>query len=108
LLEVFWQTHDPTTLDRQGSDVGPQYRSVIFFQTDEQTRLAEHYKEKLDGAGVFTGPIVTEIVPFTEFYRAEHYQQNYFAAHPRQPHCQIIIQPKLEKMKKVFRDKLKT
>src|SRR5436190_8802179 len=79
LLEVFWQTHDPTTPDRQGHDVGPQYRSVIFYHNDEQKRLAEEYKRKLDAAGAFAAPIVTEVVPFTEFYRAEGYHQNYYA-----------------------------
>ena len=107
LLEVFWKTHDPTTQDRQGNDYGPQYRSVIFYHSDEQKRLAEHYKQKLDASGVFPGPIVTEIVPFTEFYRAEAYHQNYFAQNPTQPYCQAIIGPKMEKMKKVFSHKLK-
>ena len=79
LLEVFWKTHDPTTLNRQGNDVGTQYRSAIFYHTDEQKRLAEHYKQKLDAAGLFPGPIVTEIVPFTEFFKAEDYHQNYYA-----------------------------
>src|SRR4029077_1616776 len=82
LLEVFWKTHDPTTLNRQGADVGTQYRSAIFYHNDEQKRLAEHYKQKLDAAGVFNGPIVTEIVPFKEFFRAEADHQNYFADNP--------------------------
>jgi peptide-methionine (S)-S-oxide reductase len=106
LLEVFWKMHDPTTRDRQGNDVGPQYRSVIFYHTDEQKRLAEHYKQKLDASGLFAGPIVTEIVPFTEFYRAEGYHQNYFSENQRQPYCQAIIRPKVDKMKKLFQDKL--
>jgi len=108
LLEVFWQTHDPTTPDRQGHDVGPQYRSVVFYHTDEQKRLAEHYKDKLDASGAFTGPIVTEIVPFTEFYRAEAYHQNYFEENSAQPYCRAIIRPKVDKVKEVFQDKLKT
>jgi peptide-methionine (S)-S-oxide reductase len=108
LLEVFWQTHDPTTRDRQGNDVGPQYRSVIFYHTDEQKRLAEHYKQQLDASGAFPSPIVTEIVPFTEFYRAEGYHQNYFEENPAQSYCRAIIRPKVEKVKKVFRNKLKT
>jgi peptide-methionine (S)-S-oxide reductase len=107
LLEVFWQTHDPTTRDRQGHDVGPQYRSVIFYHTDEQRRLAEEYKRQLDAAGAFSAPIVTEIVPFTEFYRAEGYHQNYFAENPAQPYCQVVIRPKVEKVRKVFQEKLK-
>ena len=108
LLEVFWQTHDPTTRDRQGNDVGSQYRSVIFYHSDEQKRLAEHYKQKLDASGLFASAVVTEIVPFTEFYRAEGYHQNYFEEHSTQPYCRAIIGPKLEKLKKVFQDKLKT
>ncbi len=108
LLEVFWKTHDPTTRDRQGNDVGTQYRSVIFYHSDGQKQLAEQYKEKLDAAGVFAAPIVTEIVPFKEFYRAESYHQNYFADNSRQPYCRVVIHPKLEKLKKVFQDKLKT
>jgi peptide-methionine (S)-S-oxide reductase len=108
LLEVFWQTHDPTTRDRQGNDVGPQYRSVIFYHTDAQQRLAEHYKQELDASGSFEGPIVTQIVPFTEFYRAEAYHQNYFEENSERPYCRVFIQPKVEKVKKVFQNKLKT
>ncbi len=108
LLEVFWQTHDPTTLNRQGNDVGTQYRSVIFTHSDEQKELAEKYKKKLDASGAFADPIVTEIVPFTEFYRAEDYHQNYFNDNPRQPYCRFMIVPKLDKLKKVFHEKLKT
>jgi peptide-methionine (S)-S-oxide reductase len=108
LLEVFWKTHDPTTLNRQGNDVGSQYRSVIFWNSDEQKKLAEHYLQKLDTSGAFPAPIVTEIVPLTEFYRAEADHQNYFAEHPGQPYCQAIIRPKLDKMRQVFREKLKT
>ena len=108
LLEVFWQTHDPTTLNRQGNDEGTQYRSAIFYHSDEQRRLAEHYKQKLDESGAFDRPIVTEIVPFTEFYRAESYHQNYYDENPYQPYCSMVIRPKLEKVKKVFKDKLKT
>ncbi len=108
LLEVFWQTHDPTTLNRQGHDVGTQYRSVIFTHNDEQRRLAEHYKKKLDASGAFDGPIVTEIVPFKEFFRAEDYHQNYFAENSSQPYCRAVIRPKVDKVKKVFQDKLKT
>ena len=107
LLEVFWHSHDPTTKDRQGNDVGTQYRSAIFYHTDDQKQLAEHYKQKLDESGLFRGPIVTEIVPFTQFYRAEAYHQNYYEQNARQPYCQAIIRPKLEKIKKVFANKLK-
>jgi peptide-methionine (S)-S-oxide reductase len=107
LLEVFWKTHDPTTKDQQGNDFGPQYRSVIFYHTDEQKRLAEHYKEKLDKSGIFPAPIVTEISPAKEFYRAESYHQNYFNLNPRQGYCQAIIGPKVEKLAKLFPNKLK-
>ena len=107
LLEVFWQTHDPTTPNRQGNDYGPQYRSAIFYHNDEQRRLAEHYKQKLDESGAFDAPIVTEIAPFTEFYRAESYHQNYFDENPYEPYCAMVVRPKVEKVKKVFHDKLK-
>lgn len=107
LLEVFWKTHDPTTLNRQGEDVGTQYRSVIFFHTDEQRKLAEEYKRKLDEAGVFDKPIVTEITPFKNFYPAEDYHQNYFNTNPNKPYCRLVIAPKVEKFEKVFKDKLK-
>jgi len=107
LLEVFWMTHDPTTLNRQGADVGTQYRSVIYYHTDEQKKLAESYKNKLDAEGVFDNPIVTEISPFTEFYKAEDYHQNYFNLNGDAPYCSYVIQPKVEKFKKVFKDKLK-
>jgi peptide-methionine (S)-S-oxide reductase len=107
LLEVFWQTHDPTTPNRQGNDRGPQYRSAIFYHSDEQKRLAEHYKQKLDASEAFARPIVTEIVPFREFYRADESHQNYYANHPRLPYCQLIIGPKVEKVRKVFADKVK-
>ena len=107
LLEVFWRTHDPTTPNRQGHDVGPQYRSVIFYHNDDQRRLAEHYKAKLDEAGAFAAPLVTEIVPFRAFYPAEAYHRNYFNDNPRQPYCSLVIRPKVEKFKQVFHDKLK-
>lgn len=107
LLEVFWKTHDPTTLNRQGHDVGRQYRSVIFFHNDQQKQEAESYKSKLDAAGVFSDPIVTEITRFSRFYPAEDYHQNYYNDNPYQGYCRAIIGPKLEKMRAVFRDKLK-
>jgi peptide-methionine (S)-S-oxide reductase len=107
LLEVFWKTHDPTTLNRQGNDFGTQYRSAIFYHDEEQKRLAEHYKKELDEAGAFSAPIVTEITPFEEFYAAEDYHQKYFDANPRQPYCAAIIRPKVDKVRKVFADKLK-
>jgi peptide-methionine (S)-S-oxide reductase len=106
LLEVFWKTHDPTTLNQQGNDFGPQYRSAIFYHNDEQRRLAEEYKKKLDAAHIWDKPIVTEITPFTNFYPAENYHQDYFNRNPNQPYCAYIIRPKLKKLEDVFRDKL--
>ncbi|MCX8009980.1 MAG: peptide-methionine (S)-S-oxide reductase MsrA [Ignavibacteria bacterium] len=107
LLEAFWKSHDPTTLNRQGSDVGTQYRSVIFYHNQEQKELAEKYKTELDEAKVFDSPIVTQIEPFTVFYKAEDYHQNYFNENQFQPYCQFVIKPKLEKFRKVFKEKLK-
>ncbi|MFO0848249.1 MAG: peptide-methionine (S)-S-oxide reductase MsrA [Gemmataceae bacterium] len=108
LLEVFWRSHDPTTRDRQGYDTGPQYRSVVFTHSDRQRRLAEKYKRRIDAAGVYPNPLVTEVVPFAAFYPAEADHQNYFASNPRQPYCRAVIGPKVEKLRAVFRDKLKT
>jgi peptide-methionine (S)-S-oxide reductase len=107
LLEVFWKLHDPTTLNRQGNDAGTQYRSVIFYHTDEQKELAEHYKRKLDESGAYLRPIVTEIAPFTEFYPAEEKHQNFFRENGNYGYCRAVIVPKMEKLKEVFRDKLK-
>lgn len=108
LLEVFWKTHDPTTLNRQGNDVGPQYRSVIFYHNNEQKELAKTYKEKLNNSGAFNAPIVTEIESFDTFYTAENYHQDYYDNNTNQPYCTFVIKPKLEKFKKVFKDKLKS
>jgi peptide-methionine (S)-S-oxide reductase len=107
LLEAFWKTHDPTTLNRQGNDVGTQYRSVIYYHNDEQKGLAEEYRKRLSDAGIFDGPIVTEISPLSTFYKAEDYHQNYFNTNSNAPYCAIIIQPKLEKLKKIFSADLK-
>lgn len=107
LLEIFWQTHDPTTLNRQGADVGTQYRSAIFYHNDDQRKQAEFYKQKLEEAGAFDNPIVTEITPATTFYKAEEYHQNYYNLNKTAPYCSFVIQPKLEKFKKAFREKLK-
>src|SRR5688572_21255014 len=107
LLEVFWQTHDPTTLNRQGNDVGPQYRSVIFYHNKEQKEKAEKYKAELDKSGAFNNPIVTEISPFSKFYAAENYHQDYFNQNGSQPYCNFVIRPKVEKFQKVFKSKLK-
>ncbi len=106
LLEVFWMTHDPTTLNRQGADVGTQYRSAVFYHDEHQKEMATHYKQKLDEAGVFDDPIVTEITEFDVFYEAEDYHQNYFNNNPNQAYCTFVIRPKLEKFKEVFSDKL--
>lgn len=108
LLEVFWKTHDPTTLDRQGNDVGPQYRSVIFYHNEEQKTKAISYKNELDASGVFDAPIVTFIQPATVFYPAENVHSNYYQNHPAQPYCHFVIKPKLDKLKKVFAEKLKS
>ena len=107
LLKVFWKTHDPTTLNRQGADSGTQYRSVIFYHSEEQKNLAEHYKLELDKSGAWDNPVVTEISPFTKFYPAEAYHQNYFANNPTQGYCSYVIAPKVEKFEKVFKEKLK-
>lgn len=107
LLEIFWQTHDPTTVDRQGNDVGPQYRSVIFYHNEEQKKVAEEYMAKLDKSGAFDAPIVTTFEPFTRFYKAENYHQNYYNENGSQPYCQFVVRPKVEKFRKVFKDKLK-
>lgn len=107
LLEAFWQTHDPTTLNRQGNDVGTQYRSSIFYHSEEQKLKAEKYKEELNKSAVFDRPIVTEIVAFTNFYPAEDYHQSYYNQNGSEPYCQYVIKPKVEKFKKVFGSKLK-
>ena len=107
LLEAFWKTHDPTTLNRQGADVGTQYRSAIFYHTEEQRQAAVHYKQKLDEAQAFDGPIVTEITKFAKFYPAEKYHQEYFEQNPGEGYCRAVIQPKVDKFRQVFADKLK-
>jgi peptide-methionine (S)-S-oxide reductase len=107
LLEIFWKTHDPTTLNRQGNDVGTQYRSVIFYHNDQQKKLAEFYKQELDKSGAWENPIVTEISPADNFYPAEEYHQDYFEKNPYQGYCAFVIAPKVEKFEKIFKDKLK-
>jgi peptide-methionine (S)-S-oxide reductase len=107
LLAAFWTCHDPTTLNRQGNDAGTQYRSVIFYHTEEQKMLSEKYKNKLNKEHAFGDDVVTAIEPFTKFYIAEDYHQDYYNEHGSQPYCTFVIQPKLEKFKKVFKDKLK-
>jgi peptide-methionine (S)-S-oxide reductase len=107
LLAAFWQSHDPTTLNKQGNDVGPQYRSVIFYHNEEQKAKAEKYKKELNESGAFNNPIVTTLEPFTKFYPAEDYHQNYYRSNGGQPYCYYVIKPKVEKFQKVFKDKLK-
>lgn len=107
LLEVFWKAHDPTTKDRQGYDVGPQYRSVIFYHDAEQKKLAESYKEKLEAEGIWNHPIVTEIEAFNKFWPAESYHQDYYDNNPTKSYCTVVITPKIEKFKKIFKDRLK-
>ncbi|MBK0380452.1 peptide-methionine (S)-S-oxide reductase MsrA [Mucilaginibacter segetis] len=107
LLLVFFKTHNPTTLNRQGNDVGTQYRSAIFYYTDEQKQQAEAMVKKLTDEQVFDKPIVTEITPASEFYKAEDYHQNYFSDNPMKPYCAFVIQPKLNKFAKEFTEKLK-
>jgi peptide-methionine (S)-S-oxide reductase len=108
LLEIFWQVHDPTTLNRQGNDVGPQYRSAVFFHNEHQKERAEYYKKKLDESGAYPSPIVTVIEPIKKFYAAENYHQDYYKDNSNQPYCYFVIRPKLEKFEKVFKDKLKS
>ncbi len=107
LLEIFFKTHDPTTLNRQGADVGTQYRSAIFYHSQQQKDQAEEVQKELDFAGIWNDPIVTQIESYTVFYKAEDYHQEYFFNNPNQGYCRVVIQPKLEKFQKVFEDKMK-
>jgi peptide-methionine (S)-S-oxide reductase len=107
LLEVFWFVHDPTQLNRQGNDIGTQYRSVLFYHDEHQKERADFFKQKLTADGVWENPIVTEIVAINNFYAAEDYHKNYFELHPENMYCQSVVRPKVEKFKKVFADKLK-
>jgi peptide-methionine (S)-S-oxide reductase len=108
ILQVFFKTHDPTTLNRQGADEGTQYRSVIFYRNDEQKKVAEDIKQGLDKSGAYNSAIVTEITPFTNFYKAEDYHQNYYNQNKNSnSYCQIVIVPKIEKFEHYFKDKLK-
>ena len=107
LLEAFWSSHDPTTLNRQGADQGTQYRSAIFYHNEDQKKLAESYKAKLNAENAFDKPIVTEISQASVFYKAEDYHQNYYDENGNAPYCTFVIAPKLEKFRKVFKDKLK-
>ncbi len=107
LLEVFWQTHDPTTLNRQGNDVGTQYRSAIFYHNEKQKNLAEKSKAAAQESGLWEDDIITEISLLGDYYEAEDYHQNYYKMNPNQPYCMLVINPKVEKFRKLFKDKLK-
>lgn len=107
ILEVFFVTHDPTTLNRQGNDVGTQYRSAVFFHNQQQKEIAEQVIEAFEKEKVYDDPIVTEVTPFETFYVAEDYHHNYFERNKNQPYCQFVVAPKVEKFKKVFSDKMK-
>jgi len=107
ILDVFFATHDPTTLNRQGADVGTQYRSAIFYHTPQQKEIAERRIAELNAAGVWDAPVVTEVVPFQAFYKAEDYHQGYFRANPYQPYCQAVVSPKVAKFRKRFTARLK-
>lgn len=107
LLDIFWATHNPTTLNRQGADIGTQYRSSIFYHDDSQREKAENSKEKLDNSGKFRDKIVTEIVPFKNFYGAENYHQNYYERNQDAPYCSLVINPKIEKLIRDFNENLK-
>lgn len=107
LLEVHWRSHDPTTLNRQGNDRGPQYRSAVFYHSEQQRELAERYKAKIDAAGVYAKPLVTEITKASTFYPAEAYHQNYYAKNSGDGYCRVMIGPKVEKLRKVFAEKVK-
>jgi len=107
ILEIYFKTHDPTTLDRQGADIGTQYRSVIFYHTEEQRKVAIEIKDILNKSGIWKDQIITTIEPFKNFYKAENYHQDYFANNGKQPYCQMVINPKVEKFEKLFKEYLK-
>lgn len=107
ILDVFFSVHDPTTLNRQGGDVGTQYRSVIFFHTPEQQRIAQQKIADLNAASIWDAPIVTEVSPLTNFYPAEDYHQEYFRKNPYQGYCQVVVRPKVAKFRQKFSDRMK-
>jgi len=107
LLEIFWKIHNPTTLNRQGADVGSQYRSVIFWHNEKQKTIAEAYKQRLEEAKIWADPIVTEIRQYKRFYPAEEYHQDYYRKNPAEGYCQFVITPKLKKFEKIFRENVK-
>ncbi|NNE68334.1 MAG: peptide-methionine (S)-S-oxide reductase MsrA [Pyrinomonadaceae bacterium] len=107
LLQIFFATHDPTTLNRQGNDVGESYRSAIFYHSENQKKIAEELIEEIEEEGIFSDPVVTEVTEFTNFYDAEDYHQDYYANNPNQGYCAAVVGPKVAKFRKVFADKLK-
>lgn len=107
ILFIFWRTHDPTTLNRQGNDVGTQYRSVIYYHDEEQKKIAEQSMAETEASDLWADPIVTEIAPLPIFYEGEAYHQNYFVENPYQPYCIFVINPKVQKFRKSFRNKLR-
>ena len=107
LLEIYFSIHDPTTLNRQGADVGTQYRSVVFYHNDEQKQVVTDVIKELAASGTYDGPIVTQVVPFEAFYKAEDYHQEYFQNNQNQPYCRVVISPKVAKFQKHFADRLK-
>jgi methionine-S-sulfoxide reductase len=107
ILQVFFTVHDPTTLNRQGADVGTQYRSVIFYANEEQKKESQSIIDQLNSEKVYPSPIVTTLEPLTQFYKAEDYHQNYYENNKSQPYCQMVIQPKIEKFEKIFKVRLK-
>ena len=108
LLELFWFVHDPTQLNRQGNDIGTQYRSVVFYHSEFQKERADYFISKLTREKVWENPIVTEVIEINNFYRAENYHHNYFELNPKNAYCQAVVRPKVEKFKKVFENKLKS
>jgi len=107
LLEIFWKTHDPTTLNRQGGDIGTQYRSVIFYHNTSQLEIAKTFRDQLENSKVFSNTIVTSFEPISKFYPAEDYHQGYFLENGHNPYCEMVVRPKVEKFKKMFSTSLK-
>lgn len=107
ILEIFWSIHDPTTINRQGNDIGPHYRSVVFYHNENQRNIAEEYKTELNESGVFESPVVTEISEWTNFFPAENHHVDYFDLNGEEPYCQFVVRPKIEKFAKKYADKLK-
>jgi len=107
ILKIFWQIHNPTTLNYQGHDIGSQYRSVIFYHNEEQKKIAENSKKVLQDARIWPDPIVTEIIPFSEFYPAEEYHKNYYQNHPENSYCHLVMMPKVQKFEKLFQNYIK-